>query len=143
VAEDWAWEQLEAMLPSGEVTQVQARFAKLGGYLLSKLVTARTRGAEKDFYDLAYVLLHNRAGGPRQAAAVLLDGHLHNSLPTLRSTLLEIRERFRIPNAVGPEGFASQSLLLDPELDESELRADAVAAVTEFLDGVEAGLREA
>ncbi len=140
VAEDWAWEELEAVLPSGEVTRVQARFAKLGGYLLSKLVTARTRGAEKDFYDLAYVLLHNRAGGPRQAAAVLLQGHLRDSLPTLRSTLLEIRERYRIPNAVGPEGFASQSLLLDPELDESELRADAVAAVREFLGAIEGEL---
>jgi hypothetical protein len=142
VAEDWAWEQLEAMLPSGKVTRVQARFAKLGGYLLSKLVTARIRGAEKDFYDLAYVLLHNRAGGPRQAAAVLLQGHLRDSLPTLRSTLLEIRERYRIPNALGPRGFARQSLLLDPELDDPELRADAVAAVTEFLDAIEAEIRE-
>lgn len=139
VAADWAWEQLEALLPSGEVVQVRARFAKLGGYLLSKLVAARTRGAEKDFYDLTYVLLHNRAGGPREAAADLLDGHLRDRLIRLRSTLLEIRERFRIPNAIGPDGFASQSLLLDPELDEAELRADAVAAMGEFLEAVERG----
>jgi hypothetical protein len=142
VAEDWTWEKLEATLPSGKVTQVEARFARLGGYVLSKLVTARTRSAEKDFYDLTYVLLYNRVGGPREAAALLLASHLRSSLATLHSTLLEIRERFRIPNAVGPEGFATQSLLLDPELDEAELRADAVAAVREFLDAVEDGLRE-
>jgi hypothetical protein len=28
----------------------------------------RTRAAEKDYHDLAYVLLHNRAGGPEAAA---------------------------------------------------------------------------
>lgn len=142
VAEDWEWEQLETTLSNGAIVKVDARFAKLGGYVLSKLVTARSRGAQKDFYDLAYVLLHNRFGGPEQAAAVLLTGHLRNSLSPLRSTLLEIRERFRIPNAVGPEGFATQSLLLDPELDEAELRADAVAAIREFLDAVESGLEK-
>lgn len=140
VAEDWGWERLETTLPDGRVIKVDARFAKLGGYILSKLVTARHRGAQKDFYDLAYVLLHNRAGGPEEAAAVLLTGHLRDSLSPLRSTLLEIRERFRIPNGPGPAGFASQSLLLDPELDEAELRADAVAAIGEFLDAVESGL---
>lgn len=137
VAEDWAWESLEAALPSGEVTEVKARFARLGGYLLSKLVSARARNADKDFYDLVYVLLHNRAGGPGEAAAVLLSGNLRDSLTALRSTLLEIRERYRIPNARGPEGFAAESLSLDPDLDGAELRADAVAAVREFLDALE------
>lgn len=141
VAEDWAWEPLTATLPSGKETEVKARFARLGGYLLSKLTAARTRGAPKDFYDLAYVLLHNRAGGPREAAAVLLAGDLRGSLTGLHSTLLEIRERFRVPNAIGPDGFAAQSLELDPDLDESELRADAVAAVGEFLDALADGLR--
>jgi len=142
VAADWAWEPLRAPLPDGRVTEVRARFAKLGGYLLSKLVAARSREADKDFYDLVYVLIHNRAGGPSQAAAVLQDGHLRDSLEALRSTLLEIGERFRVPNGLGPSGFAAQSLAFDPELDEAGLRADAVAAVGEFLDAVENGLRE-
>ncbi|HEU4462384.1 MAG TPA: hypothetical protein VFR75_07320 [Solirubrobacterales bacterium] len=143
VAEDWAWEPLTAMLPNGRETEIRARFAKLGGYLLSKLVAARTRGAAKDFYDLAYVLLHNRAGGPREAAAVLLAGDLRDSLAGLSGTLLEIRERFRVPNAIGPNGFAAQSRELYPDLDERELRADAVAAVGEFLDALSGGLPEA
>jgi hypothetical protein len=143
VADDWAWETLEASLPDGQLARVEVRFAKLGGYLLSKLVTSRERGAAKDFYDLAYVLLHNRAGGPREAAEVLLSGHLRDSLPALRSTFIEVRERYRIPNALGPEGYAVQSLLVDPELDERQLRADAVAAVREFLSILEDGLPEA
>jgi hypothetical protein len=47
---------------------VQVSFAGLEGYLLAKAHAARQRGQDKDYYDLAYVLLHNHAGGPAQAA---------------------------------------------------------------------------
>jgi hypothetical protein len=137
VARDWTWVALRSNLGGREVL-VKARFAKLGGYLLSKCVAARTRGATKDFYDLAYVLLHNRAGGPSEAAGVLADGKLRAAVPVLRSTLLEIAERYRTPNAVGPSGYAEQALLAAPESDEAELRADAVAAVAEFLEALDA-----
>lgn len=133
VTGDWAWQRLRSTLAGGETIEVDARFARLGGYLLSKLVSARERGAEKDFYDLAYVLLHNRAGGPSEAARVIADGPLADALPTLRSVLLEIRERYRGPNDIGPAGFAAESLKAEPEADEAALRADAVAAVREFL----------
>lgn len=139
VAEDWARETLEASLGDGTVVTVTARFAQLGGYLLSKLVAARTRGLDKDYYDLAYVLLHNKAGGPREAAAVIAGGRLSAKLAGLGPTLIEVRARYRTANAVGPSGFARQSLQLDPDADEAMLRADAVAAVNEFLDTLEAG----
>jgi hypothetical protein len=133
VSRDWAWEELKATLPDGSIVEVAARFARLGGYLLSKCVAARTRGAEKDFYDLAYVLLHNRAGGPRDAAEEINGGALQPALGELRSTLLEIRERYRTPNAVGPAAYAHQMRILEPDSGEAELRADAVSAVREFL----------
>lgn len=137
VARDWAWETLTTTLPNGEPVSIEARFARLGGYLLSKCVAARTRAADKDFYDLTYVLLHNRAGGPADAAATIAGGSLRDAVPALRSTLIEIGERFRGPNAVGPAHFAEQSRLAEPEAIEAELRADAVAAVAEFLDGLD------
>lgn len=137
VADDWAGEILEARLDDGTVVTVTARFAQLGGYLLSKLVAARTRGVDKDYYDLAYVLLHNRAGGPREAAAELARGKLSGALVGLRSVMSEVRERYRTANGAGPSGFARQSLELNPEADEAALRADAVAAVKEFLDALE------
>lgn len=140
VARDWSQETLEATLKDGTAVTVRVRFAQLGGYLLSKLVAVRNRGAEKDFYDLVYVLLHNRAGGPEAAASALVEGKLSNALPGLRSTLLEVRERYRTPNGIGASGFAAQSLELDLEADEPTLRADAVAAVTEFLGALEAGM---
>jgi hypothetical protein len=52
--------------PDGKVS---VRFAALAGYLLSKIAAARTRGADKDYYDLAYVLLQARAG---RAASITL-----------------------------------------------------------------------
>ncbi len=133
VTRDWAWRRLQAALPDGRMVRVDARFAQLSGYLLSKCVAVRQRGAEKDFYDLAYVLLHNRAGGPREAAAGLAAGPLGDALPSLQSTFAEIAERYRTPNASGPSGFAAESLKAVPEANEAELRADAVAAVREFL----------
>ncbi len=139
VSRDWAWETVTAALPDGKVVSVQARFARLGGYLLSKCVAARTRAAEKDFYDLAYVLLHNRAGGPAEAAEVLASGNLKDAVPMLRSVLLEIGERFRTPNAIGPSCYAAQTLLIHTDSDEAELRADAVAAVGEFLEALAGG----
>jgi hypothetical protein len=136
VARDWTWKQLAATLPDGRSVEVKARFAQLAGYLLSKLVAARTRGAEKDFYDLAYVLLHNRAGGPDEAARRVVESSLGNDLPGLNSTLVEIAERYRSPNGVGPSGFSAEFLKIVPEASEAELRADAVAAVGEFLEGL-------
>jgi hypothetical protein len=137
VAQDWTWIVLHSTVDAQPIS-VRARFAELGGYLLSKCVAARTRGATKDFYDLAYVLLHNRAGGPTEAAEALADGKLRDAAPVLRSTLIEIAERYRTPNAIGPAGYAEQALLADPDSDEAVLRADAVAAVGEFLDALDA-----
>lgn len=133
VALDWGWEPLRAQLSYGQTVEVQARFARLGGYLLSKVVSARRRGLDKDYYDLAYVLLHNRAGGPRGAAATIYEGGLGDSATALRSTLVEVGERYRSPNSVGPEAFARQSLEVDPSLEERVMQLDAVSAVREFL----------
>lgn len=138
VAMDWQWEELETLV-EGEAVKVKAKFARLGGYLLSKCVAARTRGATKDFYDLAYVLLHNHAGGPSEAAAVIVGGDLHGALAGLRSTLIEVGARYGGPNAVGPSAYAEQAMLVDPDGNEATLRADAVAAVSEFLAALRVG----
>ena len=43
----------------------------LGGYLLAKTAAARSRRKAKDWYDIAYVLMFNDAGGPTAAAAAV------------------------------------------------------------------------
>ncbi len=95
---------------------VRVRIAALAGYLLSKAAAARTRGADKDYYDLAYVLLHNRAGGPAAAAAAVNASKLQPALAGMSTTFLELRERFRNDRAHGPQAFARESLKVAPGL---------------------------
>lgn len=132
VAMDWDWQDLNGTRADGTEVTARARFAGLEGYLLSKCVVARTRGAAKDYYDLAYVLLHNRAGGPEEAAARLLGGALAAELVGLRSTFLEVKARYSGPRDSGPGGYVEQALQVDPEADEAVLREDAVDVVRRF-----------
>ena len=132
VAWDFAMKELTGDLPDGRQVTVQARFAGLEGYLLSKCVALRARAATKDYYDFVYVLLHNRAGGPEQAARRLANGKLANALPSLRSTFLEVRERYLRTTDGGPIGYAEQALEVEPDADVALLRADAVDVVQRF-----------
>lgn len=115
---------------------VRVRFAGLAGYLLAKAAAARSRGADKDYYDLAYVLLHNHAGGPAAAAAVINASRLRAALAGMSSTFIELRERFRNDRAVGPRAFAQESAKVTPAADARLLAADAAAAVNEFCDAL-------
>ncbi len=115
---------------------VRVRIAALAGYLLSKAAAARTRGAEKDYYDLAYVLLHNHSGGPAAAAAAVNTSNLQPALAGMSSTFVELRERFRNDRAAGPRAYAQESRKVTPEADPALLAADAAAAINEFLDAL-------
>jgi hypothetical protein len=139
VAHDFTTRELTADIPGRGPTTVTIRFAGLGGYLLIKCVAARYRGKDKDFYDLTFVLLHNRAGGPTAAARQLLDGNLADRLPALKSIFLEVRERFYSVTSVGPKGFAAESERADPSASDEQNRALAAAAVNEFIDAMLAG----
>jgi hypothetical protein len=134
VARDWQWEELRAAGPDGGPMTVMVRFAGLCGYLLSKIVAARTRGKDKDYYDLAYVLIHNRAGGPRQAAELLLTARFRDAVVDLRATLEEIGARFLGAADFAAQSYAEQMRIVDPELEEATLRTDARTAVAEFLE---------
>jgi hypothetical protein len=109
VARDFQWRDLFGELSDGTPVEVRVRFAGLGGYLLSKCVAVRARGAEKDYYDLVYVLAHNRAGGPEAAAQELVEGSLSDAVAHLRSTLLEVRERYRETTDPGPRGALTET----------------------------------
>lgn len=136
VALDFAWEELAGTLADGTDVTVRVRFAGLEGYLLSKCVVARTRAAAKDCYDLVYVLMNNRAGGPEQAARQLLAGALAGELPALRTTFIEIGARFTRTADAGPHGYAEQAVEVEPEADEALLRADAVDVVQRFISTI-------
>lgn len=115
-----------------------ARFAGLEGYLLSSAWRRAPVPPTKDYYDLVYVLQHNRAGGPEQAAHRLLNGELSDELNSLRTTFLEVRERYVGTADSGPVGYAKQALEVQPEVGETELRADAVDVVQRFFSELDA-----
>jgi hypothetical protein len=132
VARDFVWQKMSGELADGTEATVRARFAGLEGYLLSKCVAVRTRAATKDYYDLVYVLQHNRAGGPEQAAERLLSGAFAGELESLRSTLLEVRARYTATTDSGPSAYAEQAGEVEREADPAMLRADAVDVVQRF-----------
>ncbi len=136
VGRDWNWRDLTAPSPSGETLTVRARFAGLEGYLLSKCFAARHRGLAKDYYDLAYVLIHNQVGGPREVAKLLREGKFKKQLSDLNSLFEEIDARFSNNSTYATESYASQMLIVDPGLQESILRTNATVAVGEFLEAL-------
>lgn len=133
VRDDWVIEAVEGRLADGQMMTLDIRFAGLCGYILAKATALRERSLEKDCYDLAYVLLYNRLGGPAQAARALLAGKLGSRVAGLRTLWLEIADRFGAPDRSGAVGYATQAKLVDVGADVAQLRRDAVAAMDEFL----------
>lgn len=141
VAEDYQEVDLVGELPSHEEIVVRAKFAGLEGYLLSKAHAARERGEAKDYYDLVYVLLFNRLGGPVQAATALREGRFGPRLGSMQSVWRELAARFAHSGHIGPRGYAEQALLADPSGTLALYREDAVGAIQEFLRELQGEVR--
>lgn len=116
----------------GGVEQVaEINVTGLAGFLLAKSAAARSRREPKDWYDLAFVLLHNDVGGPEEAAQAVLDRFGHERA-TVRTALDDLLDNFATPYAQGPQAYADQLMLDHPKLDYTSLLADAVIAVDIF-----------
>jgi len=116
----------------GGVEQLaEVQVSGLAGFLLAKCAAARSRRKPKDWYDIAFVLVHNDAGGPEAAAQTVLD-RFGNELGTLRTSLDDLLANFATPEAQGPQAYAGQMMVDHPELDRATLLADAVIAVETF-----------
>jgi hypothetical protein len=107
---------------------VEAPFADLGGYLLAKSAAVLGRRQDKDPYDLAFVLLHNTAGGPtegaRAALAALPATRGSEYLGAFRAALVQLRD----PSGRPAQLYAAQRLLDGADLPHDVLAADAAAA---------------
>lgn len=116
----------------GGVEQVaQINVTGLAGFLLAKSAAARSRREPKDWYDIAFVLLHNDAGEPQEAAQQVLD-RFGDELDAIHTALDDLRDNFATPQAQGPQAYAAQLMLEHPDLDRTQLLADAVIAVETF-----------
>ncbi len=103
----------------------------LAGFLLAKCAAARSRRKPKDWYDIAYVLLHNDAGGVEPAALTVLD-RFGGSLEGVRTALDDLRDNFADVHAQGAIAYADEMVRNHPTLDHRNLLGDAVTAIGEF-----------
>jgi hypothetical protein len=110
---------------------VEVNVTGLAGFLLAKCAAALARRKTKDWYDIAFVLLHNDVGGPAEAAAVVRD-RFGVDMTGIRTALDDLRANFADTVAQGPQAYADQVLVDHPDMDRIILLADAVVAVREF-----------
>lgn len=110
----------------------------LAGFLLAKCAAAYSRRTQKDWYDIAFVLLHNDAGGPEAAAQAVLD-RFRGQLGPIRTALEDLAANFADTEAQGPRAYSRQMAIDHPEVERATALADAVVAVDAFCTHVMAG----
>lgn len=104
----------------------------LAGFLLAKTAAAYSRSKPKDWYDVAFVLLHNDAGGPKAAALEVRRIFGKELVGAIRTALDELFANFQSTNNQGPQAYVTQMLIDHPDRNRKELLADAVLAIGEF-----------
>ena len=121
-------------ISQGDGASVIAWFAGLGGYLLAKATAVASRRFEKDFYDFAFVILHNDLGGPesagRAAADAIPTAPLHNFEDIVRQAIAEYVDS----GSEGPQGYVRSSIATGNMTPAEILAQDAVTAVQRFGD---------
>ena len=109
----------------------EVKVSGLAGFLLAKTAAAFSRRKAKDWYDIAFVLLHNDAGGT-DAAAALVEQRFFGEIAALRTALADLEANFENPAAQGSQAYVTQMRIDHPDLDSRTLAADAIVAVGEF-----------
>ena len=116
--------------------EVGVNVTGIAGFLIAKAAAARSRRAGKDWYDIAFVLLHNDFGGPEYAARVTSERFRQDLVGSMRTALDDLLANFDSPDSQGPQAYASQMMVDYPGSDDAQLRADAVLAVRSFYRGL-------
>ena len=130
VARDFLVRELESQI-DGDKQTAQVNVAGLAGFLLAKCAAALSRRKPKDWYDIAFVLMHNDMGGPDEAAEAVLEC-FGSELSAARTSLDDLLANFSTPDAQGPRAYVEQMLIDHPDFDEATIAADAVLAVGTF-----------
>lgn len=115
--------------------KVEINVAGLAGFLLAKVAAAYGRRKPKDWYDIAFVLLHNDLGEVSAAALRVLEV-FGAPVGNVRTQLTDLRANFDAANAQGTLAYVDQLTADHPEVDPTEASADAQLAVTAFVDAL-------
>jgi hypothetical protein len=100
----------------------------LAGFLLAKMAAAHGRRKPKDWYDVAFVLLHNDYGDPSAAAARVREV-FPDAIGAIRTLVLDLQSNFADGDAQGTVAYVDQIMLNHPDLDPTTAAADAQLAV--------------
>ena len=101
--------------------------------MLAKAAAVVDRGFDKDLYDLAFVLLHNREGGPVQAAEAAFAALPEPAFFDHSGDLCGALGLLSDPDSRGPRLYAEQRVR-DGEVTQVDvLVQDAVGAALECL----------
>lgn len=105
----------------------------IAGFLLAKVAAAHARRAPKDFYDIAYVLLHSDLGGHEAATQQVIQKLGHRLAGT------DNRDRragrgVRAAEYEGARAYAEQVILNASDVDAGAAAADAVTVVCFFCE---------
>lgn len=103
----------------------------LAGFLLAKVAAAHGRRKDKDWYDLAFVLLHNDYGDAIAAANRVLEV-FGSPTGTMHTQLLDLQANFAEPSAQGAAAYAAQFIENHPDEDAATVAADGQLAVRAF-----------
>ena len=139
-AKDWTLHLLTSTVDDRQAT-VQLRVATLPAYLLAKTHAAHGRNLPKDWYDIAYVLLHNDGGGPSEASQRVIDRFGQDLVGATDTAIGELVANFADANAQGSKAYATTMFGLYPDLDVDVLANDAVEAVDTFVTALRSGDR--
>ena len=115
----------------GVARAAEVSVSGLAGFLLAKAAAAHSRRQAKDWYDIAFVLRHNDAGGPLAAAELVRD-RFTDEIDVIATALNDLQANFEVQDAQGPRAYVRQMRTDHPDLDPATLAADAVLAVGEF-----------
>lgn len=99
--------------------------------MLAKTAAARARRKAKDWYDIAFVLLHNDHGDAHDAAS-RVQQIFGPAVADLASALTDLKANFSDSRAQGTSAYVDQIILDHPEIDPAVAAADSQLAVNAF-----------
>jgi hypothetical protein len=115
----------------GTRREAEINVTGLAGFLLAKMAAAHGRQKPKDWYDIAFVLLHNNYGDATAAAARVREV-FGSPTGTTQTQLVELVANFDDAGAQGTKAYADQFTQNHPEVDTTVAGADAQLAVAAF-----------
>ncbi|ARV80834.1 hypothetical protein AWC17_21485 [Mycobacterium nebraskense] len=129
-ARDVVIQKIQA-IDHGTRREAEIKVTGLAGFLLAKVAAAHGRRKEKDWYDIAFVLLHNNHGDATAAAERVLEVF---GLPTgeVRTQLLDLQANFADSSAQGSLAYVKQFIENHPDEDAETVATDGQLAIAAF-----------